>query len=151
MQECVASAWKAFLRLVELGRESLAFATPLALYAVKRYRAGRPFAGKARGAQQGEDLTLAAQRGRVARVGWEDIATDHRKTSPADLAAFRMDFAAWLARLPEMLRRVANCLALGERTKDIAAQFGVTPARISQIRRMLENNWLAFQGEGLPA
>jgi hypothetical protein len=146
IQECLASAWKAFARLVERGKESIAYATPLAMYAAKQYRDGRRVAGKVRW-QWGGDVVAAGERGlaHVASLGWQDVATDHRKTSPADLAAFRLDFASWLQRLPDTLRRIANCLALGERTKDIAAQCGVTPARISQIRRELEKSWNQFQ------
>src|SRR6478672_1414335 len=59
IQECLASAWRAFLRLVERGKESIAYATPLALYAVKAYRAGRKVAGKTRGFHGG-DVTQAA-------------------------------------------------------------------------------------------
>jgi hypothetical protein len=38
-------------------------------------------------------------------------------------------------------------LAAGERTTDVARRFGVSLARISQLRRELERSWLAFQGE----
>src|SRR3954454_17212506 len=41
IQEVIAGAYVAYARLVEQGREELAYATPLAQYAIRRYRAGR--------------------------------------------------------------------------------------------------------------
>ncbi len=156
IQECLASAWKAFLRLVERGKEAIAYATPLAMYAVKQYRAGRKVAGKARG-KWGGDVSAAAGRG-LARVesisrydlklaAWQDVTLADGKVTPAELATFRLDFAAWLQRLPARLRQVANWLAIGETTTEVAKRLGVTLARVSQLRRELERNWKAFQPE----
>ena len=39
--ECVANALVAYARLAELGKESLAYPTVLAIYAVRQYRDGR--------------------------------------------------------------------------------------------------------------
>ena len=38
-------------------------------------------------------------------------------------------------------------LAEGGRTIDVAKRFGVSLARISQLRREFERSWLAFHGE----
>jgi hypothetical protein len=38
-------------------------------------------------------------------------------------------------------------LAGGETTSDAAKKFGVTPARVSQFRLWMKENWDAFQGE----
>jgi len=132
------------------------YATPLAMYAAKQFRAGRKVAGKVRG-KRGGDVSAAVERGlvQVASISrfdrklaaWQDITLADGRVTPADLAAFRLDFAAWMRRLPNTLRQIANCLALGEKTKDVAARFGLTAGRISQIRRTLELSWQAFQGE----
>ncbi len=37
-------------------------------------------------------------------------------------------------------------LAAGETTSAAAEMFGVSPARISQIRELLRKSWEAFQG-----
>ena len=40
-----------------------------------------------------------------------------------------------------------EALATGETTKKAAKRFRVTPGRISQLRRELQQNWQDFQGE----
>ena len=59
----------------------------------------------------------------------------------------RIDFSDWLKSLSRRLRRIANLLATGETTGAAAKKFRVTPGRISQIRRQLEQSWRTFQGE----
>ena len=68
-----------------------------------------------------------------------------------EIAACRIDFAAWLGSLPRRQRRMALRLAKGESTSGAAKLFGVTAARISQLRLWLKESWEAFQGEQLAA
>jgi hypothetical protein len=75
------------------------------------------------------------------------VANDRRST-PADHAAFLIDFAAWLGQLPERRRLSAVLLSQGYGTKEVALQVGVTPAAISQARTELARNWASFQGIG---
>jgi hypothetical protein len=77
---------------------------------------------------------------------WEEIVVEDRRATPADVAACRIDFAEWLRRLTARLRKIALALAAGETTTAAARMFGVTPARISQIRDLLRRSWQAFQG-----
>jgi hypothetical protein len=72
---------------------------------------------------------------------------EDKRATPADVAACRIDFAEWLRRLSVRLRKIALALAAGETTKGAAEQFGLSPARISQIREGLKKNWEAFQGD----
>ncbi len=58
--------------------------------------------------------------------------------NPATIAGFRIDFAEWRATLPNRLQAIADALANGETTMDVATRFGVSEGRISQIRRELE-------------
>ena len=44
-------------------------------------------------------------------------------------------------------RRIAQALAIGERTKDVAKRFKLSPGRIAQLRAEFREAWLAFQGE----
>jgi hypothetical protein len=159
-QDCIAAAWAAYRRLVERGRESIAYPTPLASYAVKQFWSGRRFSGQsvrdvtspmcqqARGVKV-ERLPEESNRRQNPRGGWESLTLTDRHATPADLAAFRLDFAAWLRRLPFKVRKVAKRLALGERTQDAAKRFQVSSARISQLRRELEADWKAFQPEAV--
>jgi hypothetical protein len=79
--------------------------------------------------------------------GWQDwlIANDH--FGPADEAAFRLDFAAWLAQLPTTRRRVAELLAQGLGTGEVARHLDVTSSAISQSREWLARSWGRFQGQ----
>jgi hypothetical protein len=78
---------------------------------------------------------------------WKEILVEDRNCTPAELAASRLDFDAWLRRLPRHKRRVASTLAAGETTCGAARKFRVTPGRVSQLRRELAENWDAFNGE----
>lgn len=67
-----------------------------------------------------------------------DLATvESRKVSPADLAAFRLDFAEFMRTLTDRQRGVALRLA---------AVYGISAPAISQHRRAREEKWIEFQG-----
>jgi transposase len=53
---------------------------------------------------------------------------------------------AWLKSLPRRDRKVAKFLALGNRTRDAAAKFGVSDGMISKLRSSLERSWNDFTG-----
>jgi hypothetical protein len=72
---------------------------------------------------------------------------ENKRTTPADLAAFKIDFGAWLPSLPGRTRRMAEDLAMGERTGDVARKHGVSPSRVSQLRRELQRSWEEFVGD----
>ena len=148
--EVVAHAVCSFARLAHCGKTSVAYATPLAGYAIQAVRAGRRVGTKS----NARDLTsptrnypiesldtLAFQQGQ-----WCEALVEDRRTTPADIAAARIDVAAWLRSLSRMHRRIATLLARGETGQEVAKQFHVSPARISQIRKCLGDSWERFQG-----
>jgi hypothetical protein len=65
-----------------------------------------------------------------------------------DIMSFRVNFSDWLHRLARRDRRIAESLALGNRTGEVVGWFNVTAARISQLRRELARSWRAFRGRG---
>jgi hypothetical protein len=88
----------------------------------------------------------------VAKASWQDWLITGHSDSPADEAAFRVDFSTWLHALPGRRRRAAELLARGLRTGEVARRLGVTPGAVSQARRWLAHSWERFQGEaGMPA
>ena len=89
-------------------------------------------------------VSLASARQEGDLKAW--VASDHRST-PADHAAFLIDFQDWLGRLSERRRLSAELLAEGFGTNEVAQQVGVTPAAISQARTALERNWKEFQAD----
>ena len=160
VQAVIASAYMAFLRLVERGKLDAAFATPLASYAIRQVRAGR---------QPGSRSSTVDVLSRSARFGsgnfgagnvvesldtfddtqgdWRAALVEDRRAGPAEIAAARIDLAAWLRLLSRRNRRIATSLARGESTCDVARQFHLSAARVSQLRGELEESWLAYQGE----
>jgi hypothetical protein len=153
--EAVAIAMVAYRRLVQRGRQSVAYATPLARYAVLHVRSGRRVGGQ----QSTDVLSRAAQRrhgfeveslseGDGSGSRWVDkLVVENRRATPADVAATWIDFRSWLATLRRRRRKIARVLASGETTKSAACRFGVTQGRISQNRRELDQSWRLFQAQ----
>ena len=155
VQEVVAGALTAYVRLVESAKADLGYPTPLAMFAVRQFRAGRRVGTRA----NVNDVTSAyAQAGKGIRVerldhydaqedAWEEILIEDRRAGPAQTAAARIDFGQWLSELPTRRRQIAEVLAVGETTKQAARRFQVSPGRISQVRRELKDSWERFQGQ----
>jgi hypothetical protein len=76
----------------------------------------------------------------------ERLAADHRWT-PADAAAFAIDYQAWKETLPPRKRKVAELLAEGHQTSVVAAMLGVSPGAVSQSRTWQAESWRKFQAE----
>jgi hypothetical protein len=83
--------------------------------------------------------------GSLVRTWKEWLACDHW-IGPADSAAFRIDFAAWLTGLPGRKRQVAELLAEGHKPGLVARFVAVSPPQVTPLRHELEARWLAFQG-----
>lgn len=155
IQEVVANAWVAFCRLWHQGRADAAYPTPLANFAIRQVCAGRRVGAPLNGhdamseyAQQRHGFYVTSYDNGDYCSDLGELLTESRRWTPADHACSRLDFAEWLRRLPTMRRRVAHLLATGETTQAAAKRFGLSPGRISQIRRELEASWSRFSGEG---
>jgi hypothetical protein len=155
--EAVAHAFQAFCRLVELGKWDLAYALPMARFAVAHVRAGRRVGTKsnsrdvyARRAQVFGGFGLEhLQSTSTASGNWAEMLTDDTQTPIPDQVAFRLDFRIWLERQQQRDRRLVLFLALGNSPTDAARRFKVSTARISQLRAQLRSDWAAYQGEQL--
>jgi hypothetical protein len=157
VQEAVAGAYVAFVRLVDQGRANAAFATPLADYAIHRVLAARLVGS---GLSSGDVLSRAARFGSGIVVesldtfddmqgDWRAALVEDRRAGPAEIAAARIDLAAWFRSLSRRNRRIAKTLATGESTCGVARQFNLSSGRVSQLRGELEASWRGFQGEEL--
>lgn len=155
VQEVVANCLVAYRRLVQLGKTDIAYPSALARFAVKQVRAGRRVAGRIAARDVLSEHGLNFKRYRVSRLGhldradngWQEIVVEDHRAGPAEIAACRIDFESWLRTLPRRQRKIALRLASGESTSGAAKLFGVTSARISQLRLWLKENWQHFQGE----
>ena len=155
VQNCVANATIAYARLDALGKVELAYPTVLARYAVAQTRDGRRVGGHlnirdvlSEHCQQHKGLLVERlDHYDQDEECWREVLVEDRRAGPAEIAATRLDFAAWLRLLPSKLRRIAKVLATGETTGAAAHQFRVSAGRISQIRTELYQSWRRFVGE----
>jgi hypothetical protein len=155
VQNCIANATVAYVRLYELGKIDLAYPSALARYAVAQTKDARVVGGHL---NIKDVLSVHCQVNKgviVERLDrfdedaeeWREIVIEDRRAGPAEIAATRLDFAAWLRSLPAKLRKIAKVLATGETTTTVAKKFGVSAGRISQIRKELYLMWNRFVGE----
>jgi hypothetical protein len=157
VDEVVVNALVAYARLVELNKTDVAYPSALARYGVVQVRDGRYVGMRqnvrdvmSRYAQQKKGFKLGRLDHFDTQEGaWQEILVEDKRATPAEVAASRIDFAAWLRSLSSRRRRIAKILATGESTNAVAKQFGISPARVSQIRRDLYQIWQRFQGEDL--
>jgi hypothetical protein len=153
--EVVAKALVAYARLVQSGRQSLAYPTVLARYAVRQFLAARRV-GTSMNCQ--DVYSPAAQRRfgfTVKRLyeeqqdaeAWVEATMEDTRTSVPDQAAFRIDFPEWLANQSPRARQIAELLAVGHNPLAVAQSVGVSPGRVSQLRRELHESWQRFHGD----
>ena len=155
IQEVVASACVAFARLVERGLTNKAFATVLARYAIAQVRAGRRVGTPLNCRDVLSEYARRKNHFDVERLdrfdattaSWTEAVVEDHHTPVFDQVAFRIDFPEWLARLSSRDRRIAESLATGTTTQDVAARFGISAGRVSQLRRELHGSWRDFRGE----
>jgi hypothetical protein len=163
LAEVIGCAWKAWRGLVVRGRNPVAVGvTAIAAWAARHALKGRRIGNQSGGRGAMDIFHRRAQRLRSFRVvsfdpgsaspsgsghsTWREWLVADRRVSPADEACFRLDFEAWLARLPERRRRTAELLAEGHGTLEVARCMGDTPAAVSQARSWLARSWRDFQG-----
>ncbi len=156
VQEVIANCLSAYALLVKHGKEDVAYPSSLARFAVAHVRAGRRVGNRRSSCDVTSPYAQHCRGFVVERLdsfneqddSWHEIIVEDKRATPADVAACRLDFSAWLKLLPGQRRKIALTLAGGETTGATARKFGVTAARISQIRQLLKESWERFQGEG---
>jgi hypothetical protein len=155
--EVIANCYVAFARLAARDKIEVAFATVLARFAIRQLRVGRRVGSRF---TVQDVMSPVAQRRRRFAVeqldsvdpttdAWLDSVVEDTSTPVADQAAFRCDFPAWLSQQRRRTRRIAEALALGHTTNEVARRFRLSPGRISQLRSELRNSWQTFHGETL--
>jgi hypothetical protein len=164
LAETIACAWKAWRGLALRGRNPvLVGVTAIARWATRHALKGRRIGNRSGGRGAMDVYHRRAQILRSFRVvslepgsdtvagsgpaTWREYVFADRRVTPTDEAAFRLDFAAWLAQLPERRRRTAEQLAQGHGTREVARCVGISPPAVSQARSWLARSWREFQGE----
>jgi hypothetical protein len=156
VQEVVANAYCTFVALVRRGKADVAYATPLANFAIRQVIAGRKVTNKPRLRDVLSPQARAAYGFIVERLDvfdeqqcqWRQVLVEDRHSTPADIAAARIDVAAWFRSLSVRIRRIAKTLAMGETTTDAARKFQLSRPRISQLRDELKTSWEQFHERG---
>lgn len=158
LAEAIASGMISFQRLVERGLDPCRFAGRVAQIAVLRVLTGRlvgsPDNSKdvlSRLARTRRGFKVMALDQGVNESGepWSDLISEDGKATPADVAAARIDIGEWFGRMPHRRRQIAESLAAGYRTEEVAEQFKLSRARVSQLRREFENSWHEFQRDSV--
>jgi len=152
MQEVIANTLAAYVRLVELGKADLAYPSVLAQYAVAQCLCGRKVGCRlnfrdvmSSYAQLKKDFGVERLDGYDNDTGeWREILVEDRRATPADVAASRIDFAAWMRTLSRRYRKIAMALAVGETTARVAKMFQISRGRVSQLRREFCESWQQF-------
>lgn len=139
---------------MEQGKETKIYASALTRYAIAQIWSGRKVgmslnsncvlssAAKQKHGLHVERLIDCNKNGE-----WFEFIVEDLRTPVPDQAAFRCDFPDWLDTLSRQKRQIAEQLAVGDATSEVAQECKVSPGRISQIRRELENSWQEFHGE----
>lgn len=155
IQDAISHALAAYRRLVAQNKADRAFPTVLARHAVGHVREGRTVGTRQNGRDVLSRNAQFKQRFSVKHFSYFDsdkrpwaeaVIEDHRTPVP-DQAAFRIDFPRWLKILSSGDRRIAEELAVGRATSEVARELGITSARISQKRHELQVSWRVFHGE----
>jgi len=154
IQEVICNACQAYARLVEIGKTELAYASVLASFGVSQTREGRKVGNSLNVRDISSDYCRQRKNLILERLdhydseenAWNEILVEDKHAGPAQTAAVRIDFAAWLKTLKPRTRKIARFLSLGHKTKDTAKKFGMSEGRVSQLRLELKTAWELFTG-----
>ena len=133
----------------------MACPSALTRFAVKQYRAGRRLGCQlnvkdvsSEHCQLQKQITLEHLDRKDRETNeWEEILLEDRRAGPAQTAAARIDVHEWFQRMRPRDRRIAQALAVGERTQDVAKRFRLSQGRVSQKRLEFRHNWEEFQDD----
>jgi hypothetical protein len=153
LAEMIALAWQWCLSLARRGKDPRRFPLALATYAARAVQAGRRLCGQEKAndalsprAQQRHDFTIHSLPDGSSLAGnvLDEALHDNTQTPVPDQVSFRLDFPAWLCTYSERNRQVIRDLMSGQRTMEVSRKYGLSPGRISQLRRQFMQDWERF-------
>ena len=139
--------------MAQKGKDATRFPTALATYAAKAVRCGRRVCGQltpndvhSERAQQmrGFSTSKLPDFSTLSENPLAEAFIDNTRSPVPDQVQFRLDFPSWLRTRTERDRRVINDMAMGQRTSYLASKYGISPGRISQLRRECHDDWQRF-------
>jgi len=153
VEDVICAACVAFRRLVAKGKANVACPSALARFAIRQYSAGRRLGCKLNVKDVSSEYCRIQKQIILERLDrqsretgeWDEILLEDRRAGPADTAAARIDVHDWFHNMRLRDRKIAQALAVGERTLDVAKRFGISPGRVSQKRLEFRRSWDEFQ------
>lgn len=135
MADAISEAWVQF-------ESAPPVATPfsIASYSVRRIKVRRQFKHSER------SLTGPNPRRKVKAKRqrfFPRVLADGRHR-PEEFVIVRVDVREWFATLTKRQQMICLGALMGDSTKEMANQLGITPAAVSQIRRKLIELWEAY-------
>lgn len=161
LAESVGLCWKWFVRVKEKGKNPAEFPTALARFAARAVRAGRTVCGS----QRAKDVMSVVARHRhgvaveyfgrgpsacpkchslpasVCCNPYEEYLCENDVTPVPDQVVFRIDWPAFVDSLTERDGELMYFLGLGNSNQDAAREFGISPGRVSQLRKGWAEKW----------
>ena len=160
--EGVALCWKWFRRASAQGKDVALFVGAMARFAARAARSGRTVCGQ-QPAKDVMSLTARIKHGVVVEqlmttridhdtlygaVGgqrrhdaFEEALAENTVTPIPDQVVFRIDWPEFVNSLPARDRELVAFLALGNSNQAAAGVFGISPGRVSQLRRSWCERW----------
>jgi hypothetical protein len=160
LAEMRALSWSWFVRLAERGKDATRFVSALATFAARAVRSGRKVCGQDSAkdvlsprAQQRHGFVVCALPNFSTLNGnpIDEALRDNTRSEVPDAVAFKCDFPNWRASHCRRDRHRIDRLMLGERTGEAARKFGLSPGRVSQLRRQFHDDWEHFTADPLEA
>ena len=157
--EAIAAGFVAYLSMKRRGRLKLIGTVGFARNAVRHVVAGRHVGGSQASCDVMSELGRrrhgcsvqsfdAESVDNTEGCGWLHEAVADRKTPIPEQVAIRVDGGRWLASLNTRERWMIEELAAGEMAVRVAKRFGISPARLSQLRKEWSDSWAACVGTG---
>jgi len=151
IQEAIAAAAVSYQVLATKGRAHDAHPSTIATHAVQHVRGHRHVGGSQEAARDVMSMVAHRRHGVTLKYGkcdgLQNMLTASGKADVPDLVAFRVDFNQWFCTFPRRDQKIIKALASGDCTKAVSEKFGISPGRVSQLRRRYERQWMVFQGE----
>ena len=154
--ETIALAWKWFRRLAQKGKDATDFASVLASYAARAVNFGRRVYGQMKAKDVLNEQSQQRHGFYVGKIPdfstldtnpLQEALIDNTRSPVPEQVQFRLDFPAWLRTRTQRDRRIIGDMMIGQRTLDLSKKYGISPGRVSQVRREFHDDWQRFCGE----
>lgn len=146
IQSVLVQSYISVKRLADKGRLDEAYASPIARFAVRSHKTGRP------GGVPMNSTDVLAERCRCrgrSRINNQGLATEIYDPFETD-SAFKIDFEDWYRNQSARDQEIIREMFMGSTTNELAEKFGVSAGAISQRRRKYETSWKNYMNPVRP-